>query len=121
MTSDTPEIVTPELVSETTVGSARLGSVLFGSVEGAAVAELATYLESMHREALRAGAAQVVVDLRALDFVSAAGLRAFTRWVGGALRDGAYAVSFACDPNKPWQRRAFEPIASSCGDRVQLV
>lgn len=120
MTFEVTEIATPELVTETSVGAARLDVRFVGSGEGAAERELGSYLDAVHRAAVAATATEVVVDLTAVEFISASCLRAFLAWVGELHRTRSYVVRFVPDERKAWQRRTIEAIAFCGGDCVRI-
>jgi hypothetical protein len=120
MTIEVTDIATQELVTETSVGGDRIDVRLVGSGEGNAEGELSCYLDAVHRAALDARVPLVVVDLRAVEFISATCLRAFLQWVGEVQRTRGYLVRFVRDQRKAWQRRSAEAIAFCGGDCVRI-
>jgi hypothetical protein len=119
MTLAVLEITTPELVSETTVHDERIEARFVGSAEAAALHDLTRYLESLHRAALASGATEVVLDLRALEFMSASCLRSMLGWMGDLQREPCYVARFVADAKRPWQRRSIQSLAWFAGELVR--
>jgi hypothetical protein len=120
MTLDVSEIATPELVSETESNGDRIVVRFVGSAESATFDDLTSYLEAIHRAALESSAGEVVVDLRALEFMSAACLRSMLAWMSEVQRDPRYVARFVSDSKKPWQRRSLLGLASFGGALVRV-
>jgi hypothetical protein len=114
------DIATPDLVSETLEAGERIHTSFIGSAEGAACEDLATYLESIHEVALASGTTEVVIDLRAVEFMSASCLRSMLAWLDHLKRSPRYTARLLADAKKPWQRRTIQSLAAVAGDRVRI-
>jgi hypothetical protein len=60
---------------------------------------------------------EVVVDVQALEFISAPSLRLLIRWITEPERCG---VRFVCNADAPWQRRTFEALRNLAPTIVQV-
>ncbi|MBX3262990.1 MAG: hypothetical protein KIS78_22950 [Labilithrix sp.] len=120
MSREVREIATPELVTETEVRSGRIGVRLVGSAESVTREDLAAYLKAIDGVAVETEAAEVVFDLRALEFMSAACLRAVLAWLLEGERSPRYVARFVSDAKNHWQRRSLASLASIGGERVRI-
>jgi hypothetical protein len=120
MTVDVPDIATPDLVSETATDGDRIEVRFVGSAEAVTSVDLAAYLEAIHRAALAGNAAEIVLDLQGLEFMSAACLRTMLAWVAEVHRSPRYVARLVSDLRRPWQRRTFESLAEFGGESVCL-
>src|SRR5262245_7710088 len=95
---------------------------LVGSADGAATRELAALLDELHAELLNRGVAEIVVDLRELDFMSAGCVRELVAWFG-RLDDldatKRYRIRLRSNPAIAWQRHTIPAL--SCFDTVQVT
>ncbi|MDF2693331.1 MAG: uncharacterized protein K0S65_1714 [Labilithrix sp.] len=121
MSIEVSDIATPELVSETGTSGDRIEVRFVGSAEAVTSDDLKTYLGAIHRAALSSRAAEVVLDLRALEFMSAACLRSMLAWVSDLKERPQYLARLVSDARKPWQGRTLQGLATFGGDLVQLV
>jgi hypothetical protein len=121
MSIDVSDIATPELVSETGTNGDRIEVRFVGSAEAVTYDDLTTYLGAIHRAALSTRAAEVVLDLRALEFMSAACLRSMLAWVSDLKENPQYLARLVSDARRPWQRRTLQGLATFGGDLVQLA
>jgi hypothetical protein len=91
------------------------GSAVFlklaGNVETAGA--LGVYLRKLHGEALRVGAAQVIVDCDELYFLSVASVKCFVTWIDAITRlqdADRYKIRFRTNANFSWQQRTFDSL-----------
>ncbi|MBX3213040.1 MAG: hypothetical protein KF850_13470 [Labilithrix sp.] len=120
MSEEICEIATPDLVTETEVRSGRIGVRLVGSAESVTREDLAAYLKVIDGVAREAQAAEVVLDLRALEFMSAACLRAILTWLFEVERSPRYVARFVGDAKNHWQRRSLASLAMVGGENVRV-
>jgi hypothetical protein len=109
------DVVSPELVTETSVDAACVEGRLVGSAEAANLDELTRYLEAIRRAAIAKKVSEVVLDIRSLEFMSAACLRSMLAWIGDGQRGSQCATRIVWDPLLPWQRRSLKSILSTRG------
>ena len=120
MIDEISEIATPDLVTETDVTGARIEVRLVGSAESVTRDDSNAFLKAIHRVALETNAREVVFDLRALEFMSAACLRSMLAWMRELESTPRYLARFVSDSKRHWQRRSLESLASIGGDRVRI-
>ncbi|MBX3198053.1 MAG: hypothetical protein KF894_07895 [Labilithrix sp.] len=120
MSQEIREIATPDLVTETEVRSGRVGVRLVGSAESVTREDLCAYLQVIDSVARETQAAEVVFDLRALEFMSAACLRAMLTWLLEIERSPRYVARFVSDAKNPWQRRSLASLATIGGEHVRV-
>jgi hypothetical protein len=120
MTLDLREIKAPELLTLTEADSTRIEVRLVGSAETVSIDKLNTYLEDLHRVAIEEEIGEVVFDVRALDFMSAACFRSMIAWVTLLQRTPKYRARFVCDSRRRWLRRSLENLASFGGELVRI-
>ena len=96
---------------------------LHGTADLRAAPALETLLPQLHQEALRLHAAEVVVDLRELEFMSSSCFRSFVTWLSD-LQDvpakDVYHVRLLQDSAKRWQRRSLSALSCFAVDLVRL-
>jgi len=120
MIGELDEIATPELVTETEPTDASITVRLVGSAEGATRDSLARFLSGLHATALALPCVEVVVDVRAVDFISASCVHALSDWLADVERAGAYHARFVVDARRPWQARTLQLVAGTFGDFARL-
>lgn len=120
MMTDVADIATPELVTDTGIDGERLEARLIGCAEPANIDDLATYLVEVHRAALEAHVTEVVVDIRSVEFMSAACLRSLLAWIDERKRVARYRTRVVWDAAQPWQRRSLQNLVSSAGELLAL-
>jgi hypothetical protein len=80
------------------------------------------FLGTLHRETVSVGADEVEVEMRALEFMSAACFRAMVAWV--ARVDEAsrpYRIRVLADPHRQWQRRSMHALTCFASDFVTVL
>jgi hypothetical protein len=94
-----------------------------GTADTEARAELDTYVKQLHVEAVRLAVANVVVDLRELEFMNSSCLKIFVAWLA-QLRDLApdkqYRIQIRSNPNLLWQRRSLAALSCFAVDLVTI-
>lgn len=120
MIGELDEIATPELVTETEPAAASIAVRLVGSAEGATRDSLARFLSGLHATALALPCAEVVLDVRALDFICASCVHALSDWLADVERAGVYRARFLVDPRRPWQARTLQFVAGTFGEFARL-
>ena len=88
---------------------------LIGNADLRAKKELGTMLTALHREALDKGIREVVIDVRALEFMNSSCFKAFVTWLTDIMELPAaqqYHVRFRSNPDTLWQRRSLHALRS---------
>jgi anti-anti-sigma factor len=87
---------------------------LTGNADLNVKADLERFMLAVHEEARRTGAQEVVVDLRALEFMNSSCLKSFVWWISSvqALASSSqYRITFVSSPAMYWQRRSLSALA----------
>jgi hypothetical protein len=111
-----PAVDDPDFVADVAHGEVSVLR-LVGSADTAAQAPLDTLLGALHGELLEQKTREIVVDMRGLDFMSAA---CFTQFVGWLQRlqtlpeAERYRIRFRMNPTIPWQKHSLDTL--SCFD-----
>jgi hypothetical protein len=123
MTTTIAEIKTADLNTTTEQGPSSLTARLVGSAETDAKKDLDVYLAAVHSAVTEAQIDEVVIDLRALEFMNSSCFKSFVSWVG-LLHDtpvsAQYKVRFLSDAKKHWQSRSLNALACFAIDLVQI-
>lgn len=123
MNTNIPNIATHDLTTETDLGPSSLTARFTGSAETDAMREVATFLKGVHEAATTAKVDEVVIDLRALEFMNSSCFKAFVSWVGTVQdtpSDAQYKVRFLSDSKKHWQSRSLSALACFAVDLIHI-
>jgi hypothetical protein len=100
---------------------------LLAKMDGNADQDITTILDEflgkIHDEASSHAVAEVVVDLRSVEFMSSACLKAFVTWIHVARMLPApnrYQIVFLSQPEILWQRRSMHALSCVATDLVRL-
>jgi hypothetical protein len=118
-----PKIATPELRADTSMEGSAVRVVFSGSAESSAKEALDSLLRSLHAEALRNGAREVVLDVRDLEFMNSSCFKSFVFWLREAQEVEAskqYKIRMLSDDAKHWQRRSLAALACFAADLVRI-
>jgi hypothetical protein len=104
-------------------GDGRLIRVLLsGTADLRSHTALESFLATLHRETLAAGADEVRVDVRNVEFMSSACFRLVLAWVSKVVENAQpYRISFFADTDSTWQRRSMEALSSFAGPLVSVT
>lgn len=94
-----------------------------GSAESAALTALDAFLKRLHRSAVDAKIAEVVVDMRKLEFMNSSCFKVFVSWLGSVQDlDAAkqYRIHLLSNPNLHWQRRSLAALSCFAVDLVTI-
>jgi len=94
-----------------------------GVADTRVVSELDALLKTLHREVVRGGAEEVIVDFRALEFMNSSCFKPFVAWFAelrGLEPSKRYRVCFKSDEDKHWQRRSLHALSSFGLDFVRI-
>jgi hypothetical protein len=81
-----------------------------------------SFLASLHRKSVAVAADEVRMDLRRLEFMSAACFRLIVEWLGRVDEAACpYRVSFLANPQLQWQRRSMDALSSFAGGFVSVI
>ena len=80
------------------------------------------FLAALHREARAVGADEVVLEMRALEFMTAACFRVLLAWVTRVEDDARpYRIRVLADPQRQWQRRSMHALTCFASEFVTVV
>jgi hypothetical protein len=117
------EIKTPDLQSSTDAERSTITVKLTGSAETPAVSELSSFLDRIHSSALEAKVGEVVIDMRALEFMNSSCFKTLVHWIGvlqEVAADSQYKVRFVHDEKKHWQSRSLGALACFAVDLIRV-
>lgn len=117
------DISTEDLTTATQLGEAAITMRLVGSAETDAKAALDVLLRRVHEVALDSAVREVVIDLRALEFMNSSCLNAFVTWIGcvqDAPVSSQYCLRFLSDSKKQWQGRSLIALACFAVDLIRV-
>jgi hypothetical protein len=120
----------PEIETHTMTATAKLaptpGTIsvrLAGTADTEIRANLDQFVQQLHAEAVRVGAANVAVDLRELEFMNSSCLKVFVTWLA-KLRDleasKQYRIQIRSNPQLLWQRRSLAALSCFAADLVTI-
>jgi len=113
----------PDFVAESSFGSEpRLK--LVGSAETMIASSLLVLTDRLHKTMAKTPHREIVVDMRRLEFMSAAAFNAFVGWialVGELPNEQRYRIRFLSNANVLWQKRSLGHLASFAPDVVVVV
>ena len=96
---------------------------LVGNADLNVKAELDRFMAAVHEEARRIGAREVVVDLKALEFMNSSCLKSFVWWISSVHELAAahqYRINFVSSPSMYWQRRSLSALAGLATELVSI-
>ncbi|GAC1352652.1 MAG: hypothetical protein NVS3B20_15030 [Polyangiales bacterium] len=106
-----------------TYGSRILTLVLTGTADVKALTPLSEVIEELQEEAVSFRVQEVVVDIRALEFMSSACFKIFVTWLSQLQQSDAqrqYIVRFLSDSNRYWQRRSLSALSCFAVSLVKI-
>jgi hypothetical protein len=111
------------------IRASRLGEdsielAMTGSAETTDAGALTALVRRLQEHAQQTRLAEVVVDLRQLEFMNSACFKAFVTWLGELRQaDGSaqYRVRFVSDRNKHWQRRSLGALQCFAPSLVSIT
>jgi len=104
-------------------GPSALHVCLAGDANMNAVDQLGHSLTDVHGKAVLAGASEVVVDLRQLEFMNSACFKKIVTWITRVeeVEAGArYRIRFLSNPKIHWQRRSLHALHMFAIDLVSV-
>jgi anti-anti-sigma factor len=96
---------------------------LAGNADRNVQAELERFMSAVHDEARRMGAAEVVVDLKELEFMNSSCLKCLVWWISRVQElaaDHQYRITFLSSPAMYWQRRSLDALAGLASELVSV-
>jgi hypothetical protein len=112
-----------ELAAVAAADDAAVRVTLTGSADSRVMTKLASLLGRAHDEAARRNSPEVVVDLRALEFMNSSCFKAFVSWivrVQGLPADAQYKIRFLSDKGKHWQNRSLGALTCFAVDLIRV-
>ena len=96
---------------------------LAGSADAGATSDLLALVTQLHEAVAAAGTTEVVVDLRMLEFMSAASFNALVSWLGlvnDLPPEKRYRIRFRSAATILWQRRSLRTLSCFATDVVAI-
>ena len=121
--SNLPALEATELRATTTADGEGLTVALDGTADLRAQEQLDDFLEALDRCAQARKAAEVIVDLRRLEFMNSSCFKAFVSWIGRLqeLEAGEqYRIRFLSDQRMLWQRRSLHALSCFAADLITI-
>ena len=119
----TPSIETEFFSATTEVEAAKLLAKMTGNADQDITTVLDEFLGKVHDEASSHSISEVVVDLRDVEFMSSACLKAFVTWIHVARtlpEASRYQIVILSQPEILWQRRSMHALSCIAKDLVKL-
>jgi hypothetical protein len=120
---DLPKLSGGVISAEASADDAAVRVRLAGTADVEARADLDVYMKRLHGEAVRIGAAKVVVDLRELEFMNSSCFKIFVAWLA-QVRDlepaQQYRIHLLSNPSLLWQRRSLAALSCFAVDLVAI-
>jgi anti-anti-sigma factor len=113
----------PALTSRASLDGSTLILSLEGTVDDKSRFKLEEVLARLHEESKRLAMRQVVLDLRALEFMNSSGMKVLVSWVRGAHKltgTERYTIRFIVSPESHWQKRSLHAIVG-LGDPLVTI
>ena len=88
------------------------------------VARVGTLIEALHTELLAVHAKVVVIDLVLLEFMNAAGINVFVRWLDAVHAippERQYKLRFAINTASLWQRSTLASLTRFAPDLISVA
>lgn len=104
-------------------GPSAIHARLVGDANMNAVDQLGHSLAEVHAQAVRAGATEVVVDLRQLEFMNSACFKKIVTWITRVEEVEAasrYRIRFLSNAKIHWQRRSLHALQMFAMDLVSV-
>lgn len=118
-----PAVEDPDFVVDVQHGGDVSVIKMVGNADAAATGPLGALLEVVHREVMDRARREVVVDLRALEALSAACLRHLMAWierVRTVALPARYRLRFRVNPAIAWQESSLRSLACFDTDLVTI-
>jgi len=113
----------PEFTARVDQANGGLKMEMVGNADLNVTAMLDRLVEEIHREACRLGVREVVVDLRALEFMNSSCLKSLVWWISSVHELAAahqYHITFVSSPLMYWQRRSLSALAGLATELVSI-
>lgn len=94
-----------------------------GNGDSSVTSDLAQMISDVHDQVVARRAATVVVDMHALEFMSASCFNVLVTWLGWINElapSSRYRVRFATNTTIPWQRRSLRTLSCFATDLVEV-
>lgn len=105
------DATSPDFRAELRHDAGGLIAHLAGEADTRASSQVGALLSQVHADAVRLGLREVVVDLRAVVFMSSVCIKRFVMWlVGLDVSAGPYRVRFLSNPGAYWQTRTLAAL-----------
>jgi hypothetical protein len=108
-------IDTPELITRTAVEGSSARVTMSGSAESSAKVVVADFLQCLHESVTLARITEVVLDVRALSFMTASCFKAFVGWIErleSLAVEARYRIRFVYDEQTTWQSKTLGALAT---------
>lgn len=112
-----------ELQAEVTAAAGSVILTMRGTADTVAESGLGELLGRVHAESQRAGPADVVVDMRSLEFMNSSCFKNFITWIVAVRRlspEQRYRITFRSSAKQHWQKRSLHALSYFGGELVQV-
>jgi hypothetical protein len=125
MTTETfiPPIEVPDFTAKVSQVEGGLKMDMVGNADLNVTTMLDRLVDEVHREACRMRAREVIVDVKALEFMNSSCLKSFVWWIGCIQKlepASQYRLRFLAVNSRYWQRRSLGALAGLALDLVSI-
>jgi hypothetical protein len=120
---DLPDTSDSGLTATASGGKTGIELSLEGSADLRAQGRLGELLERVHARAEEAGASEVIVDLRRLEFMNSSCFKCFISWIEWIREleeSNRYGIRFLTDSAMLWQRRSLHALSRFATDLIRI-
>jgi hypothetical protein len=123
MTSWVRNTTENDFAANASMSERRMTVSLSGTADVTIRNHLDHFLREVHREAQRARAEDVTVDVRQLEFMNSSCLKCLVWWVSTVQEqptEGKYKIVFVSSPSVYWQRRSLDALACLAEEIISI-
>lgn len=107
------ELSGPEFTATARKDGATIAVDLAGNADHAAIELLDRAMAAVHAAAVEHAPAEVVIDLRRLEFMSSSCFKSLVTWISDVRElpaERRHAIRFLSDPRMHWQKRSLHAL-----------
>lgn len=122
-TSAVESVREAEFQADASLVDRALSITLTGNADLNVKFALDKFLGAAHEKAIVAGAQEVTVDVRRLEFMNSSCLKCFVTWISkiqDTAPDKQYKVAFVSSPSMYWQKRSLHALSCLASDLVTV-
>jgi hypothetical protein len=121
--SNLPNVSSQNFAATVTSEGTRLTVKMTGNWDMNAVAFFDEFVRALESEASRRAAAEVIIHVGEVEFITSSCFKSFVRWFAALRRlppAHQYHIKFYTNTKLPWQRRSLEPLVDLGEGRVAI-